>query len=506
MKMNSFGNASGLMKQGLFLLLLLMLLMPEIQKRGQVLPSNPLRGAFAVVPQPDLNTLNWAGWIDGSFQQQMTDRIEANIGFRDWLVRLNNQLNYSLYSQVKAEGVVMGRNGEFFEEDYIKAYMGQFFVGKSAWEGKAARLKAVQDTLAALGKSLLVVFEPGKGSFYPERFPDNYANIAKGESNYDCFKDILAGKGVNVLDLNRFFVEQKQTAPYLLFPHTGTHWSYFGAALAVDTTLKYLRQLHGPAIPAMHLDSLMDFQGVRHPDDDIWLALNLLAPTPSQNLAYPVLRFDTLPEESKYKLLVAGDSFYFNWQSDGAMFHAFKNCDFWYYNSSVWGREGVETGKTANLDFRNEVIGRDIIMIMITERFTHNFAWNFDEQLFNLFYPNQLDPIEFFANRERMANDQFMRLVDEARASGISLEERIRGEAEFLLYEDHQKNPEKYTSRETMIPILMMSIRHTPEWLEKVKAKAEEKGLPLDEMIRLDATWIYENDFVPKLNAKKEKV
>jgi len=105
-----------------------------------------------------------------------------------------------------------------------------------------------------------------------------------------------------------------------------------------------------------------------------------------------------------------------------------SNADFWYYNQSVWGRQGVETGKTNQLDFRNEVLSRDIILIMITERFHHNFAWKFDEQLYELFYPGQSDLIDYYSDNLRISNDQFMRLVRDAKIRNISIEERIRME------------------------------------------------------------------------------
>ena len=35
-------------------------------------------------------------------------------------------------------------------------------------------------------------------------------------------------------------------------------------------------------------------------------------------------------------------------------------------------------------------------------------------------------------------------------------------------------------------------IRNDEKWLEQIRIKAENKGLPLEAMIRLDAIWVYE--------------
>lgn len=482
-------------KQSLFLVVVALMLLPEAQRRWKLFADFPLQGAYVAVEQPSTDSLSWALWMSGDFQQTFNDRLEANIGFHDWLVRINNQLVYSMFKETTAEGVIVGRQGELFEEDYIRAYLGEFFVGERAWEGKAERLRKVQDTLAAMGKTLLVVFEPGKGSLNPEKFPGKYTGAEKKTSNYDYFSKQLKQAKVNTLDLIQFFDLKKNSADYLLFPQTGTHWSYYGAALAADTTLAHLQKLHGHCVPDMTIDSLGSLPRPRHPDDDIWLAMNVLLPVPAQNLAYPRLSFETDNQKPKCKILVVGDSFYFNWQSDGVMFNAFENADFWYYNQSVWGRQGVETGKTNQLDFRNEVLSRDIILIMITERFHHNFAWKFDEQLYELFYPGQSDLIDYYSDNLRISNDQFMRLVRDAKIRNISIEERIRMEAEFLLYEDYQRNPGKYTRKEDLITILMMGIRGTPDWYAKVKEKAIERNIPLDQMVRMDAEWLYNDKY-----------
>ncbi len=479
------------LKNTFFILILLLLILPEVQRSFDIFPQFPLQGAFNRTKQPDIDSLNWESWVNATFQQDFNERIESSIGFHDWLVRLNNQIKYSVFSEANAEGVIVGKEGELFEEDYIKAYLGHFFVGDAVWKRKSEQLKRVQDTLASLGITLAVVFEPGKGSFYPEKFPSKYEGETKLSPNYEVFLEYLQQHGVNVLDLNRFFVESKGRHEFLLFPQTGTHWSYYGAALAADTTLAYLRKIHGPMIPEMRFDSIRKFDVVRHPDDDIWLAMNLLNPVPKQPLAYPAVSFDTNNQSAAYNILIVGDSYYFNWQSDGVLLNAFSNADFWYYNKAVWGREGIETGQTNQLVFKDEILKRDIILIMITERFHHNFAWKFDELLFGLFFPQQRDLIDYFADNLRVSNDQFMRLVKDAAQKGIPIEKRIRMEAEFLLFEDYQKHPEKYTRREDMITIYMMSIRGTPEWFESVQKKAAERGIPVDEMVRMDAEWIY---------------
>lgn len=52
---------------------------------------------------------------------------------------------------------------------------------------------------------------------------------------------------------------------------------------------------------------------------------------------------------------------------------------------------------------------------------------------------------------------------------------------------------ENLISREADIRFVMQSIYGTPEWLEDVKKKAQEKNIPLDSMVLLDAIWVVDN-------------
>lgn len=487
-----------LLKKLFFVGIMLLLVLPALQREFNIFDEHPLTGAFIKQKPPAFSELNLADWLDGSFQDNFTTSLEPHIGFHNTLTRLFNQLEYSLFRQAHAEGVIVGRNGELFEEDYIRAYMGEFYVGEAVWIDKAKKLKAVQDTLRKLGKSFFVIFEPGKASTYPERFPAKYAVEDAGVSNYKVFSNQLKYNEVDYLDLSVVFQSWQHSKPYRLFPRAGTHWSYYGAALAADTMLQYLNQLHGGGIPQLEIIKLDETRVIRHPDDDMWLAMNVLAPAPAENLAYPEIQFVSASTD-KPKALFVGDSFYFNWQSDLVMFNAFSDVEFWYYNKTVWNRQGVEAGNVDDKDFIAAIDRADVIAIMITERFHHNFAWNFDEQLYDYFFSEEEDPIQYFANQVRINNLHFMRMVDDAQANKMELPERIRKEAEFLLYEDYQLHPEKYKPhREAMITILMMSIRQTPEWLENIKLKAEDQQIPLEEMIRRDAVWIYENQIAGK--------
>ena len=100
-----------------FLVLLLLLLLPMLQRWLQWVDEKPLDGAFVETPRPmvTLKTL-----FNETAQDSLMTYCTEQSGFRKTLIRLNNQLLYSAFGKVSAIGPVKGKNGQtFFEESYI---------------------------------------------------------------------------------------------------------------------------------------------------------------------------------------------------------------------------------------------------------------------------------------------------------------------------------------------------------------------------------------------------
>lgn len=476
-------------KNLMFAILMLILIVPWMQARLGLIKEKPLTGAFSASTVPDLSQFTRPDWLSGTFQETFNNQLENHIGFRNSLVRINNQVDFSVFRKANAEGVIAGKNGELFEEDYLREAKGLYYVGDEVWERKAVQLKAVQDTLAALGKTLVVVFEPGKATYYPELMPRKYRNIPEKLSNYEQMLKAFGKQQVNILDLDAFFRQIKTEQPYPLFLKGGTHWSYYGAALAADTTLAYLTHKSGINIPDMKVEGVKQLDTIRHPDNDIGLAMNLIFPLRQKKPVYPIISFSK-NDSKRADLLIVGDSFYFNWLNDFILSSAFGNFDFWYYNNNITHDNGYADGKVADKNFREEILKRDIILIMITARFHHAFAWNFDEQLYDLFYPGYHVPEMVFANQIRSYDDEFKRMVDEAEDMGVSLEQRINREAMFKFYKDHADNPDKYQRRDELVKLYRLGISGTPDWMEQIREKAKAKGISEDEQLTNDAEWL----------------
>src|ERR1044072_452252 len=94
---------------------------PAIQSCLSLFTPGPLFGYFVKAENVSFSTDKW--W-DGSYQEQKTKYYNDNMGFREDLVRLNNQLDISLFYKIHADAI-LGKNRFLFQPNYISEHWGQ---------------------------------------------------------------------------------------------------------------------------------------------------------------------------------------------------------------------------------------------------------------------------------------------------------------------------------------------------------------------------------------------
>ena len=127
-----------------FVLIIAIMVLPAIQDKWAIVDEPDLQGDFKELQIP---VFSWRGFYKSDFQSKFDPWLEQNIGFHNSLVRLTNQLDYSLYRKPNAEGIVLGKQDYIFEYDYIRQITGRDYVGMNFIDEKLRRLKYVQDYL-----------------------------------------------------------------------------------------------------------------------------------------------------------------------------------------------------------------------------------------------------------------------------------------------------------------------------------------------------------------------
>lgn len=399
----------------------------------------PLKGAVTL---PENIVFDKKKWISGEYQNKKEEYLNAGFGLRGLLVKINNQIAFNLFKKAKANGVIIGKENYLYEESYINAYYGKDYIGEDSITRIVNRLKFISNTLNALGKQLLIVFAPGKASFYPEYIPDDF--LPKNEkTNYETFSLKAKESGLNFIDFNKWFIDNKSKSKYPLFPKYGIHWSVYGTVLAADSLTRKIGDLRHIVLPQIKITETNMAQPLDS-DYDIADGMNLLFRYHSFDMAYPKITFENTNETNKPSVLVISDSFYWGLYNLGIS-SCFQNDHFWYYNKQVYPESATKELLADDLNIGDEINKHDVVVIMATEANLSKIGWGFIEKTENF-------------------------------------------------YKEKKATGEKNSDYSTKIREMITLIKGDKEWIEDAAKRASEKNISLDSCLILEAMWQIDND------------
>ncbi|HTF02881.1 MAG TPA: hypothetical protein VK826_02615 [Bacteroidia bacterium] len=421
--------------------ILVVLLLPLVQQHVKMFESKPLKG-FAVPKEQAFFTMGQ--WWDGRYQLRYEEWYNENFGFRNALVRVHNQLAYSLYDEAKAVDVITGKENYLYEYNYIKAYTGIDFIGYPAMQMTVDRLKTLQDSMEKQNITLIVCLAPGKASFYPEYIPDSYGP-ASDSTNYLVMAKMLSGKGVNTIDYNKWFMDMKPKSEFLLYPRTGIHWSRYGSTMALDSLIRYVEHKRNVDMPGIIWERTILSDSLREPDEDISLAMNLIWPIKPDPMGYPVYHFEDTTGKAKVSMMAISDSYFWSIFDVGLAPKSFSDIDFYYYFKEVHHTDGSPMSMASNETAIEDASGHQVVMLMCTEANAWGLGWGFIDCAYDHFVSH--------------------RMID---------------------------------PKDKLVQAYENSIRMNEKWMQDIRKKAQENGVPLDSMIHMDAVYMAEQEMLKK--------
>ena len=370
-------NFENLQYKLIALIILTLLVLPVLQMQTGIFEVRKLQGYVYPHEKPDFNVKDW---LSGSFQNRYDLYFENNFGLRPWLVRINNQISFSISGKPKASDVVIGKENYLYELNYMKAYNGWNFLGNELLTGKIDSLERIKDSLQKYHTDLIICLAAGKGSFYPEYFPDKYYGHRSDTTNYLFYRRAFRERNFNLIDFNDWFLKMKDTSRYILLPKYGIHWSQYGAWLAADSLLKFVEKIRNVDLPDMKYKGISITNKPKVPDYDMGDGLNLLFKLHNDSLAYP--EFDWITEnKDTIQAVVIGDSYYWQLYTYGFDTIAFKPGGFWFYNEISY----PGSVKVKDLDYIGAITKADIVILMATEATLDRFPFKFTRDFFEAF-------------------------------------------------------------------------------------------------------------------------
>jgi len=375
-------------KNGLVIFIFAILLLPLLEYDFSFIRSGELHGEFTVAPDIDFS---WKNWFDGTYRDAKGKYNNDHIGFRPDMIRLNNELDYSFFRKIHSEWRLLGNDNCIFQDAYIYSYLGKDYDGYPVIREKVRKLKAIQDTLEKLGKSLGFIQAPCKAFYYPEYFPAEFKDMPKGVNNFETYKRIADSAGLNQVDFNTWFVSMKHTSKELLFAKQGFHWTVYGSLLAADSLAKYLERQRRIHMIHPVWNNIIHTGTARSTDDDVARSMNLIFPLAKETFSYPEVNYQGDKTAVKPSVIFVGDSFLFQWLNEGVLENTFSSWQIWYYNMFLINKDCKLASKCSleNYNRIDEIDKTDCIVILYTSRNLSNMGRDFIEKTYAHYYPGK---------------------------------------------------------------------------------------------------------------------
>ncbi|WP_170266434.1 alginate O-acetyltransferase AlgX-related protein [Phaeocystidibacter luteus] len=333
-------------------------------------------GVNGVEKPVEENLWSWDRWSNSQFQDQFSAEYKRNLVARPAFIRTHNQIFYSIYGESKTY-VVIGKNDQLFAYNYFPAFRGFDLQTEETWKAKVDGLKRLQDSLESHGVPLLIAIAPNKVRLMPENLPDELKKVPGETTNLSRFLSLAEEAELRVFDFNAYFASRNEVDK--LTRNTGTHWSAYGATLAMDTLLRLLNTSDAPWTSlrferGFFADSLVDG------DTELADHLNIWFSPPTLRATVPKIQYDTL-NAVKPDVLFVADSYFWTINSLKLNHNTLsRNHSLWYYNSTNFDSRHGEIA-VDSLDRWTEILRRDAVVILATESNLVDFPFGLVEDL-----------------------------------------------------------------------------------------------------------------------------
>ena len=480
-----------------------MLWIPILQEFVFKWYEKPLSGSIVLANDVKADIKSW---FDGTFAPAKEKYLNDHFGFRNRFLRLADQLNYSLFHAVSAKDVVVGKQGFLYEIKYLQAYAGIDFIGEDEVKSRFQKIKFIQDTLEKKGIQLVLLFAPGKASFYPEYIPAPY-EVKGQKTNYEYFVAEANKQKVNYLDFNNLFMQLKSTSRYPLYPQTGTHWSVYGMHLAFDTLVKYMEHQSQKKMRHYDYSDVYMSSDLITPDGDIGDGLNLYEEPLHYPMAYPHIKWQDSTNVFQPKVLTVCDSYWMGMYFLGLPSRTFQNHEMWYYNKMIYNND--PQGKTydpADYDLKTSIEKNDFIFIMATEASLKLMGWGFIEEVYAMYkaspavyevlkkqrkYNAEINQIKINMHTDLNWLKQVQKQAIELK---ISLDSCVQLNAEYMYKENHQNDLPQASNGSDVFAMrkafYVNEIHKDPKWLKIEQDKSKKWKVSLDSAISIDAAFM----------------
>jgi alginate O-acetyltransferase complex protein AlgJ len=232
---------------------------------------------------------SWRTFIDGKLQAKLTQTVVAAMPVRAFLVRLSNELRYSVFGIANSPEYIVGAGGQLIHRDYVLRHCAR----NATTAARVARtlipkLQKVQAHFRARNRVFVYLITPSKAAHMPEAFVGKMHCPNSERVQERVLPELLSqlkAAGVAAVDSASLIHRLKNRYPEVdLFPRGGVHWNALGIAHAAKALVEAINREAGRQIAPQVEWSYVVTRNPAGTDKDVLEIMNLLRPP----LDYPV--------------------------------------------------------------------------------------------------------------------------------------------------------------------------------------------------------------------------
>ena len=308
--------------------------------------------------------------LEGTFQSSFDRWFTRRNGMWEFFVRLDNQLNFSLFDQSASSyntPVLIGKNNTLFQRFYLDEYNRAMSVPEPMLLNRVTLLKQTQDALARRGIPMVYVISAShlsvNQSFLEPQFISPNRDVRVG--NYERMLPMLKEAGVNLIDEVEFFRNEFRDGR-LHFTPSGSHWDSVGACFVASHILDFGSKATGKPMVDMKCQPIVERAKPRRPELDLVQISNFWTDTPYDIATkYPNPTLIRTKDTYKPNILIVGTSYMYTVLNFLERRKTARRIDFFFYYRE---HRSFPNNKTRELDpatinWEELMKGRDLVVI-----------------------------------------------------------------------------------------------------------------------------------------------
>ena len=475
----------------LFITLMILLFMPLLQGRFQLIPLKPLNGATLETEKPQFELESYRS---GDYAKQEEAYLSQHFGFREPVVRLYNQYLWSCYKKTYAHDVMAGKRGWLYTPESVRDYYGTEMqrwqhspeAARQRYDREIRYMNRVREILKENDVELLAFIAPEKSFLYPEYLPD-------GEHDTTTFNACayfwhrLNETGFPCINMTPWFEQMKDTVGYPLIPQTGAHW-VFPAVYAADSLFRFMGDLKGIELPRLKIGTLHESDN-HGADNDLEQLLNLTLPIRKHYGYSPTAEITVVSDTAtvKPKVLFIGNSFMWGITNQVPMREVFDDMEFWYYFSTAYTGDPLEPhGAVVDYNLLEKLLDFDYIVWFTTGNQLNKGTMGFaNTAILALGVGDSIRQVYIDRIADTISRDAINR---------VSTDTILRRKEAVAILQNHPEiipelSGDTLNTQNPIIPYakIYKDIRKDSLWMAALEAQAFLRTATMEQMLRVEA-------------------